>query len=76
MCTGVRSSVVLDGPPASAVWEAFVANPQRAVTVTDMDNGRVHVACFDSVAGDHLDLLQALREASGVLRNDFDSLRG
>ncbi len=76
MCTGVRSSVVLDGPPASAVWDAFVANPQRAVTVTDMDNGRVHVACFDSVPGDHPNLLQALREACMVLRSDFEGLRG
>ena len=76
MCTGVQLSLVLDGAPDPERWNAFAANAERVLTMTDLDNGRVHLACFAPLTGDHHDLRAALRDLSGVLRTDMERLRG
>jgi hypothetical protein len=68
--------MVLDALPEPAVWDAFVANPERVLTVTNLADGRVHVACFAPLTTDHPDLRAALRHLSGVLRIDMETLRG
>ena len=76
MCTGVQLSVVLDHSPEPELWNAFAANTERALTLTNLDDGRVHVACFAPLRSDVLDLRTALRELSAVVRTDIERLRG
>jgi hypothetical protein len=76
VCTGVRSSVILDGLPGPEVWSVFNDSAERVVTVTDMFDGRLHVACFTPVDRDHPDLRSALRDLADSVRRDLESLRG
>ncbi len=75
MCTGVRSTVVLDARPAIEVLEQFTARNGRVVSVTDLVDGRVHVDCFGPLRCDQDDLVSALRVLSIAQRNDLDALR-
>ncbi len=76
MCTGVQLSLVLDHSPEPELWNAFAANNERVLTLTHLDDGRVHVACFAPLRSDQPDLRAALRELSGVVRTDIERLRG
>jgi hypothetical protein len=75
MCTGVQSSVILPAMPSPDVWEAFTARSDRVVTLIDLCDGRVHVACFEPVSNNHPDLRTALRDLSATVRVDLESLR-
>lgn len=74
MCTGVRSSVVLDYLPEAEQWNEFNSDPNHQVTVTPMSDGRVHVACFSPIGQDHPDLRSELRNTAATLRSALDRL--
>jgi hypothetical protein len=74
MCTGVRSCVVLNTVPEGEAWNAFQGDPNHELTVTQMQDGRFHVACFSAVGSDHGDLRSALRETAINLRTTLDGL--
>lgn len=74
MCTGVRSSVVLNSLPEAEAWNAFNGDPNHQVTVTQMHDGRFHVACFSAIGHDHPDLRAALRNRAQLLRTALEGL--
>jgi hypothetical protein len=75
MCTGVRSTVVLEEAPSPEFLSKFGETDGRTVTVTLLDDGRVHVSCFDAVEPTHSDLAAALRQSSDRLKSDLSGLR-
>ena len=74
MCTGVRSTIVLDSLPPQDTWVSFQERSDRRVKVMELVDGRVHVECFSPVPCDHPDLIGALREISVSLRGELDAL--
>lgn len=75
MCTGVRSTIVLDSLPQRDQWLPFSAKKDRSVTVIDLRDGRVHVECFTPVKCDHVDLVGELRSIAISQRTELDALR-
>jgi ferredoxin-fold anticodon binding domain-containing protein len=75
MSTGVQSSVVLDRAPTPEMLDVFGNLFGRTVTVTNLNDGRVHVSCFSPVEPMHADLGAALRSAANQLRDDLAGLR-
>jgi hypothetical protein len=75
MCTGVRSTIVLDSLPQEATWLPFNSHPERSVQVIDLRDGRVHVECFTPVPCDHADLVGQLRSIAISQRTELDALR-
>jgi hypothetical protein len=76
MATGVQSSVTLDTKPSPDAWNAFIAHPNRVVSIVEMCDGRVHVSCFEPVSIHHADLRAALRERSVTVRAEIEGLNG
>jgi hypothetical protein len=75
MCTGVRSTVVLDSLPKEDAWIPFRTQTDRSVKVSDLRDGRVHVECFTPVPCEHEDLLNELRRIATSQRTELDALR-
>ena len=75
MCTGVRSTIVLDSLPEEETWLPFSTRADRSVQVIDLRDGRVHVECFTHVPCDHADLVGELRSIATSQRTELDALR-
>jgi hypothetical protein len=75
MCTGVRSTIVLDSLPQEETWRPFSTKTDRSVRVIDLRDGRVHVECFTPVPCDHQDLIGELRSIATAQRSELDALR-
>ncbi len=75
MCTGVRTTIVLDSLPQKETWLPFTSKTDRSVQVIDLRDGRVHVECFTPVPCDHADLVGELRSIAISQRNELDALR-
>jgi hypothetical protein len=75
MCTGVRSTIVLDALPQEDAWLPFSTKTDRFVKVIDLRDGRVHVECFTPVPCDHQDLVGELRSIATSQRTELDALR-
>ena len=75
MCTGVRSTIVLDSLPEEESWLPFSSREDRSVQVIDLRDGRLHVECFTPVPCDHPDLVGELRSISITQRAELDALR-
>lgn len=75
MCTGVRSTIVLDSLPQEETWLPFSSRADRSVKFIDLRDGRVHVECFTPVACDHQDLVGELRTIAASQRTELDALR-
>ena len=75
MCTGVRSTIVLDSLPQEQTWLPFSTRADRSVQVIDLRDGRVHVECFTHVPCDHADLVGELRSIATSQRIELDALR-
>ena len=75
MCTGVRSTIVLDSLPQEQTWLPFSTRADRSVQVIDLRDGRVHVECFTQVPCDHADLVGELRNIATSQRIELDALR-
>ncbi len=75
MCTGVQSSVVLDVAPSPEKLNVFGDSSGRTVTITNLNDGRVHVSCFCPVEATHANLGAALRSLADQLKVDLAGLR-
>jgi hypothetical protein len=75
MCTGVRSTIVLDSLPEEETWLPFRTKADRSVQVIDLRDGRFHVECFTPVPCDHPNLVGELRNIATSQRVELDALR-
>ena len=75
MCTGVQSSVVLDVAPSLEKLNVLGDSSGRTVTITNLNDGRVHVSCFSPVESTHANLGAALRSLADQLKADLAGLR-
>jgi len=75
MCTGVRSTIILEALPPAEALEAFATSEGRVVTLTDLSDGRVHLESFTPLRCDRHDLVSALREISVTQQAAMATLR-